>query len=92
MSDLATKGALILSRLNEEDRRAVIEAILNVPSDVHFDRVARINAPFVLAKGETLYGDQGYRNPGLLDGCYVVIIEYLRMMALDHGVCLQAPE
>lgn len=56
-------------------------------TDGHFDRVARINAPMVRARGEMLTMPDGYRNPSLLDGCNVVMA-YLRDLAKDRGVIL----
>lgn len=56
-------------------------------TDSHFDRVARINAPMVQARGERLTTADGYRNPSLSDGCNVVMA-YLRDLAKDRGIIL----
>jgi hypothetical protein len=85
------KGRLLLEALPSEDKAAIVEAILNVPNDEHFDRVARINASLVLAQGEQLRGPDGYRNPKLLEGCNVVR-SYLIRLALDHCVVMGNPE
>lgn len=73
--------------MTDAERKALVREILDVPIDEHLDRVARINARFVLASGEEFYGTDGYRNPKLLDGVNTVKA-YLVMLALDYGVDL----
>lgn len=46
------------------------------------DRVARINAGLVLASGEPMRDDRGYRHPRLLDG-HNVVRAYLLDVARD---------
>lgn len=67
------------------DREALIRELLDVPDNEHFDRVARINAPLVLANGGALYQSDGYRNGELLTGCNIVRA-YLEDLARDYGV------
>ena len=91
MTAVAERGRSILSRMSAADRAAVIEAILNVPNAEHFDRVARINASIVRARGEAFYGPNGYRNPALLEGCNIVRA-YLIGLARDNCVVLGDPD
>lgn len=52
-------------------------------ADMH-DRVKRINAPMVLARGEELWQPDGYLNPSLGEG-YNTVRAYLIDVAKDLG-------
>lgn len=67
------------------EQEAIARRILCPDSNEHFDRVARINAPFVLARGEPLRDANGYHHPDLSNGANIVLA-YLRDVAKDLGI------
>ena len=71
--------------MKDREREAFIREILDQPTDQHFDRVRRMNACLVHAKGEPFRDGNGYYHPDLLEGCNVVRA-YLEDLARDYGV------
>lgn len=49
------------------------------------DRVCRVNAPTLVARGERLWTDDGYRNQQLMNGMNVVVA-VLKDFARDRGL------
>lgn len=56
-------------------------------SSAMFDRVARVNAPLVLARNEPLTTPDGYRNPRLHRG-YNIVLAVLFDLAMDQGLSI----